>query len=158
MIWDSLAILEYIAETVPEAKLWPEEKEARAVARAVTAEMHSGFPALRHHMPMNLRKSLPGLGRGPGVEREIGRICAIWRDCRERFGVPSGGGPFLFGPFTNADAMYAPVVTRFTTYAVELDDACRAYCDAVLGLPALAEWYAAAREETWVIEDVEVGG
>ena len=158
VIWDSLAILEYIAETVPEARLWPEDKEARAVARAVTAEMHSGFPALRHHMPMNLRKVLPGLGRGPGVEREIGRVCAIWRDCRERFGAPTGGGPFLFGPFTNADAMYAPVVTRFTTYAVELDDVCRAYCDAVLDLPALAEWYAAAREEPWVIEDEEVSG
>ncbi len=157
VIWDSLAILEYVAEEVPEARLWPEDREARAIARAVAAEMHSGFPALRRHMPMNLRKSLPGLGRGLGVGREIARICALWRDCRERFGAPSGGGPFLFGPFTNADAMYAPVVTRFHTYGVELEDGvCRAYRDAVLGLPALAEWYAAAREEPWVIAEDEV--
>lgn len=154
VIWDSLAILEYVAETVPEAGLWPEDKEARAVARAVAAEMHSGFPALRRHMPMNLRKSLPGRGRAPGVAEEIERIGAIWRDCRGRFG--EGGGPFLFGRFTNADAMYAPVVTRFATYAVELDDLGRAYRDAVLGMPALAEWYAAARAEPWVIEEDEV--
>ncbi len=157
VIWDSLAILEYIAEEVPEARRWPEDREARAVARAVAAEMHSGFPAVRRHMPMNLRKSLPGLGRGPGVEREIARISALWRDCRERFGEPGGGGPFLFGPFTNADAMYAPVVTRFHTYVVELDEIAGAYRDAILDLPALAEWYAAAREEPWVIDEDEVG-
>lgn len=151
-VWESLAILEYLAEAFPGAGLWPPDAEARAVARSVAAEMHAGFTALRAHMPMNLRKSLPGKGRGEGVDEDIGRIAAMWGDCRARFGR---GGPFLFGAFTNADAMYAPVVTRFKTFAVDLDDTCRAYCDAVLSLPALGEWYRAAKAEPWVIEGDE---
>ena len=108
-IWDSLAIAEYLHERYPEAALWPENPEARAVARAVTAEMHAGFAALRTHMPMDLRGRHPGLGRGPGVAEDIARIVAIWRDCRTRFGQ---GGDFLFDGFTLADAAFAPVVTR----------------------------------------------
>jgi glutathione S-transferase len=104
-------------------------------------------------MPMNLRKSLSGKGRGPGVAEDIERVCEIWRVCRSRFGA---GGPFLFGEVTGADAMYAPVATRFRTYAVELDPLCQAYVDAVLALPAFREWHAAALEEPWIIPSDEV--
>ncbi len=143
-IWDSLAICEYLAETFPEARLWPEDKAARAVARSVTAEMHSGFTALRQHMSMNLHARKPGQGRAPGVAEDIARITALWNDCRARFGQ---GGPFLFGRFTIADAFYAPVVTRFVTYGVELDAVGAAYRDAVLALPAMKAWTEAARHE-----------
>jgi glutathione S-transferase len=153
-IWDSLAILEYLAELAPDAGLWPADVEARALARSVSAEMHSGFQALRSAMPMNLRKHLPGRGRDrPGVADDIARITALWRDCRQRYG---DGGPFLFGAFCNADAMYAPVATRFRTYAVELDPVSRAYADAVLALPAFLEWQEAAKAEPWIIAEDEV--
>jgi glutathione S-transferase len=153
VVWDSLAILEYLAELLPEARLWPEDGDARALARCIAAEMHSGFGALRAHMPMNLRKSLPGRGRGPGVADDIARITAIWRECRARYG---GGGPFLFGRFSAADAIYAPVATRFRTYAVEIDPVSGAYVEAIHSLPAFAAWHAAALEERWVIEEDEV--
>jgi glutathione S-transferase len=153
-IWESLSILEYLAELAPDAKLWPADPEARALARSVSGEMHAGFQALRGAMPMNLRRHLPGRGRDlPGVADDIGRITQIWRDCRQRYG---DGGPFLFGTFGNADAMYAPVATRFRTYAVELDPVSRAYADAVLALPAFLEWQEAAEAEPWVIEEDEV--
>jgi glutathione S-transferase len=143
-IWDSLAICEYLAETFPQAKLWPQEREARAVARAVVAEMHSGFSNLRQNMTMDIRARKPGQGRAPGVAEDIARIQALWNDCRSRFGQ---GGPFLFGHFTIADAFYAPVVTRFVTYEVELDAVSRAYRDTILELPALKTWSEAARSE-----------
>jgi glutathione S-transferase len=147
-VWDSLAIMEYLAETFPAARIWPEDAAARALARSVSAEMHAGFAALRAGMSMNLRERLPGQGRNAAVDADIARITAIWRDCRARFG---DGGPFLFGAFTAADAMYAPVATRFRTYGVDLDPTCRAYADAVLALPAFLEWQAAAQAEPWVI-------
>jgi len=153
VIWESLAIIEYLAEQRPDARLWPADDGARAFARSVSAEMHAGFRALRSNMPMNLRKSLPGKGRGPGVAENIERVCKIWCECRGRFGA---GGPFLFGHLTGADAMYAPVATRFRTYAVEFDPVCRAYVDAVLALPAYREWHAAALEEPWIIAEDEV--
>jgi glutathione S-transferase len=143
-IWDSLAICEYLAETFPQARLWPQDTEARAVARAVTAEMHSGFSALRQNMTMDIRARKPGKGRAPGVAEDIARIQALWNDCRSRFGQ---GGPFLFGHFTIADAFYAPVVTRFVTYDVELDAVARAYRDAVLALPAMKAWTEAGKNE-----------
>ena len=143
-LWDSLAICEYLAETFPQARLWPEDTAARAVARSVTAEMHSGFAALRQHMPMNLRARRPGEGRAPGVAEDIARVTALWRECRERHGQ---GGPFLFGRFSIADAFYAPVVTRFVTYGVELDAMGQAYRDAVLALPAMKAWEEASRSE-----------
>jgi glutathione S-transferase len=143
-IWDSLAICEYLAETFPQAKLWPQEREARAVARAVVAEMHSGFSNLRQNMTMDIRAQKPGQGRAPGVAEDIARIQALWNDSRSRFGQ---GGPFLFGHFTIADAFYAPVVTRFVTYEVELDAVSRAYRDTILELPALKTWTEAARSE-----------
>jgi glutathione S-transferase len=153
VVWDSLAIIEYLAEQRPAAGLWPAEADARALARSIAAEMHAGFASLRNHMPMNLRKSLPGKGRGPGVADDIARISAIWTDCRRRFGA---GGPFLFGRASAADAMYGPVATRFRTYGVELDPVLRAYVDAVLAWPAFLEWQEAALEEPWVIPEDEV--
>jgi glutathione S-transferase len=153
VIWDSLAIIEYLAEQCPDAGLWPADPGARAHARSIAAEMHAGFAALRHHMPMNLRKSLPGKGRGPGVERDIERICALWQDCRQRFG---DGGPFLCGAPGAADAMYAPVATRLRTYGVTLDPVAAAYVEAIHAWPLLREWRAAALEEPWVIADDEV--
>jgi glutathione S-transferase len=152
VVWESIAILEYIAEAFPESRLWPQQREARAVARAVSAEMHAGFAALRTHMPMNIRGSKPGRGRTPEVEKDIRRIVAVWESCRARFGE---GGPFLFGGFGNADAMYAPVVTRFTTYGVTLDGTARAYADAILALPAMLEWFAAAEAEPWTIAETD---
>jgi glutathione S-transferase len=153
VIWDSLAIIEYLAEIRPEAGLWPADPAARAHARSISAEMHAGFSALRSHMPMNLRKSLPGKGRDRDVAEDIERICAIWTDCRTRYGAL---GPFLFGRFSAADVMYTPVATRFRTYAVELDDPCQAYVDAVLARPDFLDWHAAALEEPWVIPEDEV--
>ena len=148
-IWDSLAIIEYLADAHPAARLWPQDPHARAVARAISAEMHAGFLPLRKALPMDLKARHPGLAFDAEVEADIARIQAIWRDARARFGAD---GPFLFGAFTAADAMYAPVVTRFDTYAVALDPVCRAYADAVLTLPEMREWTAAAQAEPWVID------
>jgi glutathione S-transferase len=153
VIWDSLAIVEYLAEIRPDAGLWPADAAARAHARSIAAEMHSGFHALRAKMPMNLRKSLPGKGRGRDVADDIERICALWRDCRTAYGAR---GPFLFGRFCAADVMYTPVATRFRTYAVELDEPCQGYVDAVLARADFLEWHAAALEEPWVIAEDEV--
>lgn len=146
VIWDSLAICEYLAETVPEAALWPADAHARAVARSVSAEMHSGFAALRTFMSMDLKAFRPGVGRNAESEADIARVFALWRDARSRFGA---GGPFLFGDFSIADAMYAPVVTRFLTYGVEMDGLCGDYARAVMELPAMVEWVAAAKAEPW---------
>lgn len=152
VVWDSLAICEYLAEAFPEAQLWPQDKAARAVARAVSAEMHSGFSAVRNHLPMNIRSSFPNRGVTPEAQVDINRITAIWRDCRKRFGA---GGDFLFGGFTAADAMYAPVVSRFRTYRIELEEVTQAYADAVWALPAMQEWAAAAGNEPMIIESAE---
>jgi glutathione S-transferase len=144
-VWDSLAILEYLAEK--HAKLWPADRAARAQARAVAAEMHSGFPNVRNHMSMNVRKRYPGKGRTPEVLSEIGRINSIWSAAK---------GPFLFGEFGAADAMYAPVVLRFRTYEVSVDN--RAYYDAMLALPAMKEWIAAAEREKESIPEFDLYG
>jgi glutathione S-transferase len=149
VVWDSLAISEYAAELFPDAGLWPADPHARAVARAVSAEMHSGFSAVRGNMPMNLRASYPGEGRAPGVDDEIARIAEIWTTCRREFG---SGGDLLFGAFSIADAFFAPVVSRFRTYGVELDGIAREYMDAVWALPAMREWIAAAQAEEWTVD------
>lgn len=141
-IWDSLAICEYLAERFPEAGLWPDDPVARAVARSVSAEMHAGFPVLRQQCSMDLLLDSPLADPSPELLVEIARIDALWSDCRARFG---GGGRFLFGRFTIADAMYAPVVTRFATYHLPLGPVAAAYRDAVLAWPALAEWKADIR-------------
>jgi glutathione S-transferase len=151
-VWDSLAILEYLAETFQGKHWWPADVTARAVARAVSAEMHSGFSPLRVAMTMNVRKTLPTPECTEAVDADIARITDIWRDCRAKFG---SGGPFLFGVFSNADAMYAPVVTRFKTYGVELDEDCRAYSDAMLTHPAMREWYISAAGEHWIVAKYE---
>ncbi|MGO8916683.1 MAG: glutathione S-transferase family protein [Stellaceae bacterium] len=149
VVWESLAIGEYLAELFPKAQLWPSAIKARAAARAVSAEMHAGFAALRTHLPMNIRSSFPNRGVTPEAQADINRITASWRDCRKRFGA---GGEFLFGHFTVADAMYAPVVSRFRTYKIELEEETQRYADAVWALPAMQEWAAAARNEPMVIE------
>lgn len=154
VIWDSLAILEYVAELAPGAGLWPAEAAARAEARAVSAEMHSGFETMRGMLPVNLRKNLAGKVPLEPAAKDIERVTEIWRGCRGRHG---GNGPFLFGAFSNADAMFSPVVTRFATYGVELDAACQAYLEAMMALPALQEWYGKAAREPWVIEKYELG-
>lgn len=144
VVWDSLAIVEYLAERFPEHRLWPEDPVARAYARSICAEMHAGFAALRSQLPMNLSAMLPGKGWNVAVQRDVDRIVQLWAEARERFGA---GGPFLFGDFTIADAFYAPVVCRFATYAVQLPEAAKRYADFILALPSLQRWIVAAREE-----------
>ncbi|AUX43014.1 glutathione S-transferase [Sorangium cellulosum] len=153
-VWESLAIAEYAAESFPEARLWPEARDARAVARAVSAEMASGFGALRSALPMNVRRKIQGVALTGAASQDIARVQAIWSDCRSRFGQE---GEFLFGRFTIADAMYAPVATRFDTYGVELDEVSRRYVASILALPAMQAWIAKAKEET-IIEEYEAIG
>lgn len=141
-IWDSLAICEYLAERQP--TLWPAERAARARARSVSAEMHSGFAALRNSMSMDICARKPGQGRNAESQADVARIIDIWEECRAR---PALQGAFLFGAWSIADAMFAPVVWRFETYGVDLPRAARAYADAMLELPAMKEWAAGARAE-----------
>ncbi len=152
-VWESLAILEYLAEKFPAAGLWPADPQARALARAISSEMHSGFLPLRRHLPMNMWRPVKRRELTPEAEANVLRIEAMWTDCRNRYGQ---GGAFLFGRFGAADAMYAPVVSRFHTYAVELSAVARGYIEAVLALPAWAEWRAAALVEPWVLPEDEV--
>jgi len=155
-IWDSLAICEYLAEQFPEKHLWPQDVAARAMARSVVAEMHSGFSDLRSAMAMNIRMHLPGRGRTPGAQGDIGRISEIWEECLSRFGHHQ----FLFGDFSIADAFYAPVVMRFRTYGVALAPALQAYCDRMQAHPAVARWVSEALAETEnaVHHDDEING
>lgn len=143
-IGDSLAIVEYLNERFPKAGLWPGDPKARAVARSVCAEMHSGFTALRMNMEMDIQADEPGKGHVPEALADAARIQVIWRDCRQRFGQ---GGPFLFGAFGAADCFYAPVVFRFRSYGVALDANARAYCDAMVKEPKVAKWIEGARRE-----------
>ena len=142
MVWDSLAICEYIAEKAP--SMWPTDSRSRAEARSISAEMHSGFVALRHVLPMDIAASKPFVARTADVDGDIARIIEIWEGCRSRF---VDAGPFLFGRFTIADAMFAPVVWRFLTYEIELPAASRKWVEAMLALPAMQEWHAAALAE-----------
>jgi glutathione S-transferase len=150
VIWDSLAILEYLADAHPGAALWPADRGQRALARSAAAEMHSGFAALRDHCPMDLLVRAPMTALPDTVEADVRRIVALWRNCRRRSGA---SGPMLFGGFTAADAMYAPVATRFRTYLPDLarygdDGTAQAYVDAIFALPAMADWEKGARRET----------
>jgi glutathione S-transferase len=151
-VWDSLAICEYLAETFTDIPFWTSEKAARALSRSISAEMHSGFQALRQNMPMNCRKKYPGRGLALGVPQDINRITEIWQECRQKYGAD---GKFLFGDFTIPDAMFAPVVLRFLTYGVQLNDAAQEYAAAILSLPALQNWIAAAHNETAVLSKYE---
>jgi len=151
-VWDSLAICEYLHERFPEAGLWPSNPVARGMARSVSAEMHSSFTALRANMPMNCRRSAVGEGHGPGVDDDIDRIAAIWRDCRRRHG---GDGEYLFGDLCLADCMFAPVVSRFRTYGVALEAEAGDYMAAVEAWPEFCEWVEAGRAEPWQISDYD---
>ncbi|MDA5192964.1 glutathione S-transferase family protein [Govanella unica] len=143
-VWDSLAIAEYIAECLPEKALWPRDQMARARARAISAEMHAGFPDLRNELSMDILNRHPTPELSAGAARDVARVQEIWRSAR----AEARGGPFLFGHFTVADAMYAPVVTRFISYNIPLDPVCRAYADVILDLPAMIEWTVGAKAET----------
>ena len=151
-VWESIAIMEYVGDAfgVP---VWPGERKARAMARSVAAEMHAGFQGLRSACPMNLGKKCAARDRGEAVARDVVRFCEVVRQARERFGA---GGPFLFGAFSAADAMFAPLVTRLDTYSIALDGATQSYVDAILSLPAFQEWRDAAFRETWVVDADEV--
>ena len=146
-IWDSLAIVETLAEKFPAARLWPSDSAARAFARSVVAEMHSGFGALRENMGMDLQASAPGKGHTPAALADAARVQEIWRECRARHG---GGGPYLLGAFSAADCFYAPVVFRFLSYGVPLDANAKAYCDAMLAHPSVAKWREAGLREPHV--------
>lgn len=155
-VWETLAIGEYLAELRPKAGLWPADRAARSVARSISAEMHAGFRDMRQAMWMNMRRKFPGKGRTPGALADIARIAEIWRTTRAAHGA---GGPFLFGAeFCFADAMYAPVVSRFTTWEPNLPADAIAYVAAVSGHPFMKEWIAGAAAETWVIEKYETPG
>jgi glutathione S-transferase len=143
-VWDSLAICEYLAEQFPDLHMWPQDVAARAMARSITAELHSGFAGLRSAMAMNIQASLPGRGRTNEAQGDIGRISEIWEDCLSRFGHHN----FLFGDFSIADAFYAPVVMRFKTYGVTLAPALQAYCERMQAHPAVARWVREAMAET----------
>jgi glutathione S-transferase len=152
-VWESLAILDYVAERCPQARLWPADTAARAHARAIAAEMHSGFAPLRRHCPMNMWRPAQPRDLPQDVAADVRRIDAIFTECRERFGQ---GGPFLFGAFGAADAMYAPVVSRLNTYAIAVGAATEGYKKAMMALPDWAEWRAAALTEPWIMPNAEV--
>ena len=144
VIWESLAILEYISETWMDGRGWPQDPAARAHARSIASEMHGGFAALRRDLSLNLRRAGAPLVPGHDAAQDIGRVLAIWQEARDRFGH---GGPFLYGAFTCADAMYAPVALRFEVYGIRLPAPARAYVDAILALPAIGDWRRAAELE-----------
>jgi len=143
VVWDSLAIAEYVNETFLDGRGWPGDPAQRAVARAASAEMHSGFQSLRNQLPLNCRKRAKGFVPSAEAKRDIDRIAELWRECRAN----AGEGEFLFGAFSIADAMYAPVVLRFRTYGIALGDVERRYADAILAMPAIREWLASAEAE-----------
>src|SRR6202048_3642591 len=151
-IWDSLAIIEYAAEKFPEARLWPEDRAHRAHARSISAEMHSGFAALRNECGMNLHRPVGAIALSADARDNIARVQQIWTECRERYAT---SGPFLFGSFGGADAMFAPVVHRFRTYAIPVAPEAQDYMNAVMSLPAFQEWTTAGLAETLVIERFE---
>ena len=151
-VWDTLAIAEYLNELKPDAGLMPDDRAARAHCRAVCGEMHSGFSNLRSALPMNLKAHYPGFKVWTGAQADIDRVVTIWRECLAKW-----KGPYLFGKKPcMADAMYAPVVTRFLTYDVKLDPRCAAYCQAVMAMPQMQEWIAAAKAEPDELEELDV--
>jgi glutathione S-transferase len=150
-VWDTLAIAEYLAEAFPKAGLLPAERSARAHCRAICGEMHSGFYNLRSALPMNLKAHHPGFKVWAGAQADIERVRAIWRECLTEY-----GGPYLFGKLSVADAMYAPVCTRFLTYDVKLDPDCAAYCRTIMTWPAMAQWVEEAKAELEELEELDV--
>lgn len=151
-VWDSLSIIEYLAERFPESRLWPEDRARRAHARSISAEMHSGFMALRSECGMNLHRPVGAIALSADARANVARIQQIWLECRERYGKQ---GPFLFGTFGGADAMFAPVVHRFRTYAIEMAPELRDYMDTMMSQPAFQEWTRAGLAETILIDRFE---
>ncbi|MEN3973812.1 glutathione S-transferase [Emcibacter sp. SYSU 3D8] len=149
-VWESLAIIEYLADRFPAKQIWPADAGERALARAVSAEMHAGFTPLRGEMPMNVRRRYENFRYSADAAADIARVQQLWADCLAR-----SGGPFLFGAFCAADAMFAPVISRFRTYGIELDAVSAAYADAVWSLPAIKAWLADAAAEQTIIETYE---
>jgi len=149
VVWDSLSICEFLAETFPKKNLWPKEKKARAAARSVCAEMHSGFTALRKNCPMDVRAVKAAFNIPADAKKDANRIITIWENCQRQFGK---NGEFLFGDFTIADAFYAPIVWRFNTYGVKFSGVAKQYFNLMLQLPEMKEWKSAAQKEPWVIE------
>jgi glutathione S-transferase len=152
-IFETIAILEYLNDRFPDAGLWPKDIATRAHARSIAAEMHGGFAALRRDCPMNFRRAIKKHIVSPEAAKHAERIDALWTDARMRYGK---GGPYLFGHFTNADAMYAPVINRFHVYDLPRSKSAQAYMDAMMALPAWQEWDKASRAESWVIESSEI--
>jgi glutathione S-transferase len=152
VIWESLAIIEYLAERFPDVYLWPKDAAARAMARCVSSEMHAGFHPLRQTLPMNLFADTQSVRLSPAVQGDISRMSAIFTECRSRFGKD---GPFLFGERSAADAMFAPAITRFKTYGVHLDDPVRAYAETILDWDPVVQWYRDARDEPLRIAAVD---
>ena len=151
-IWDSLAIVEYLAETHPNLAIWPKDKAARAMARSISAEMHAGFMGIRSHLPMNMRRPVSARPLTPDAMENVARIEEAWATARKKFG---GKGSFLFGDFSAADAMYAPIVSRFHTYDVPVSAESRSYMQKIMSLPGWAEWLRGAMDESWRIERFE---
>jgi glutathione S-transferase len=149
-VWDSLSIIEYLAEKVPQTKLWPEDRGARAHARSISAEMHSGFMALRNECGMNLHRPVRAVAMSDDAQANVARIQAIWAECHQRY-----GGQFLFGAFSGADAMFAPVIHRFRNYAIPVADNARHYVDAMDALPAFQQWTREGLAETLLIDRLE---
>jgi len=153
VVWETLAIIEYLAERFPDHAIWPRDTAARALARSISNEMHAGFSGLRNACPMNLRKTFAYRDRGAAAFADVERIETLWRDARKRFGA---GGPFLFGAFSAADAMYAPVVLRLIGYSWPMAEDTRAYVDAIAHLQAMLSWKAAASLEPWIVPSDEI--
>ena len=151
-VWDSLAIIEYLAERFPDARLWPENRAERAHARSISAEMHSGFLSLRSECGMNLHRPVGAIKLSEDARADVARVQEIWTDCRARYGKR---GPFLFGAFGAADAMFAPVVHRFRTYAIAVSLDVKTYMETMMALPAFGEWSEAGLAETLLIEKLE---
>lgn len=151
VVVETIAIIEYLADKFPDRAIWPADIGERAMARAASAEMHSAFQALRSHAPMNLRASHPGKVNIDTVLKDLHRLETLWGGLLKR-----SGGPFLFGPFTAADAMFAPVATRIRTYGLPVSDVAAGYVDAIYALPAFQEWLAMARHEPWIVDDDEI--
>lgn len=151
-VWDSLSIIEYLAEKFPKAALWPEDRAARAHARSISAEMHSGFMALRGECGMNLHRPVGRVALSEDAKANVARVQAIWAECYQRYGK---AGPFLFGAFSGADAMFAPVVHRFRTYAIPVEGDARHYVDAMHSLPAFQQWTREGLAETLLIDKFE---
>jgi glutathione S-transferase len=155
-VWESVAIMDYLAERFPDKAIWPKDQKARAFARTIAHEMHAGFRALRQACPMNVRKVHPAKERGEAVDKDVARITHLWNKALSTYGKPSGQGPFLFGSFTAADAMFAPIITRLHIYDVQVSKTTRAYMDAIMALPAYQAWLKDAAKEKWAIEKFDV--